>query len=186
MSHIAFSITYAGITLPVAKNERGEEIVPLKPIADVFGLSWTDQHKKLSGSVYLTEFLGVCMGDIPHAGDQLRNQTCILLRRVAAYLMTLNPDKIKAGGNVEGARFLIEKQNEWADALHDYEQLGVAVNLNHERVQSALRHQRAMFLRAVGTLGRTEDRAARTVVSALIGQMSGELGLPYQPELPGT
>ncbi len=181
MSHVAFSIQYAGITLPVIKRAAGEEIVPLKPLADAFGLSWEDQRKKVTGSAYLAEFLGVCTGDIP--GIAGRDPVCILLSRVAAYLMTLNPDRIKAAGNVSGAKFLIAKQNEWADALHDYEQLGVAVNLNHDRVKEALRRDRLAFFRGIGLLNRTEDTAARKAMQQVLMTMAAEIGAPYQPEL---
>lgn len=185
MSKVAFSIEYAGLTLPVIKHATGEEVVPLKPIADLFGLSWTDQHKRITDSAHLSEYLGVCMGDIPHAG-QRREQTCILLSRVAAYLMTLNPEKIKAAGNEDGARYLIEKQNEWADALHDYELLGVAVNLNHAKAQDALRRQRSAFFSAIGVLNKTSGAAERHAITRVIGQMATELGVPYQHELPGA
>ena len=180
MSHVTFSITYAGITLPVIKRATGEEIVPLKPIADAFGLSWEDQRKKVAGSAYLTEFLGVCTGDIP--GIAGRDPVCILLSRVAAYLMTLNPDKIKAAGNVSGAQFLIAKQNEWADALHDYEELGVAINLNHHRVQGAKVNA---LIRAVALRGKTENQTDRTLMGHLVARLASDIGLPYQPELVG-
>ena len=180
MSHVAFSIQYAGITLPVIKRAAGEEIVPLKPLADAFGLSWEDQRKKVTGSAYLAEFLGVCTGDIP--GIAGRDPVCILLSRVAAYLMTLNPDRIKAAGNVSGAKFLIAKQNEWADALHDYEELGVAINLNHHRVQSA---QVNALIRAVALRGKTENQTDRTLMGHLVARLASDIGLPYQPELVG-
>lgn len=184
MSHVAFSIEYAGLTLPVIKRAAGEELVPLKPISDLFGLLWESQRRKVTESAYLTEFLGVNTTDIP--GIAGRDPVCILLSRVAAYLMTLNPDKIKAAGNESGARFLIAKQNEWADALHDYEQLGVAVNLNHVKVQEALRRQRAAFFNALGVLNKTPGAPERAAITAVIAQMAGELNVPYQPALPGT
>ena len=182
MSKVTFSIQYAGLTLPVIKHTSGKEVVPLKPIADLFGLSWEDQRKKVSGNAYLCEFLGVCTGDIPGAGSQIREQTCILLSRVAAYLMTLNPEKIKAAGNFDGARYLIEKQQEWADALHDYEELGVAINLNHHRVQGAKVNA---LIRAVALRGKTENQTDRTLMGHLVARLASDIGLPYQPELVG-
>jgi hypothetical protein len=186
MTHIAFSIQYAGLTLPIAKNEQGQEVTPLKPISDMFGLEWVRQRKRVTEGDYYPRFLGTCIVHMYHADGQIRDQICVLLCRVAAFLSGISPERVRAGGNVTGADFLIAKQTEWADALHDYEELGVAVNLNHVKVQDALRRQRAAFFNAIGVLNKTPRVAERQAVTALIGQMATELGLPYQPELPGT
>lgn len=200
---IIYSIVYAGLQLPVLKNEQGKDVTPLKPIAELFGLSWTDQHKKLSGSAYLREHLGICMGDIPHAGSQKvaksnvctplmggadsqkREQICILVSRVAAYLMTISPDRVRAQGNIDGAKFLMEKQEEWADALHDYEEIGVAINMKHIKQQEQLRKTRMALVSVIGVKNKTADAADRKAVTAVIAQMTAELGLPYQPDLLG-
>ena len=184
MSKVTFSIQYAGLELQVIKGATGEEVVPLKPIADLFGLKWEEQRKKVTDSAYFVEFLGTCTPDIRGAGGQIRAQTCILLSRVAAYLMSINPDRVKAQGNEDGAKFLIAKQNEWADALHDYEELGAAVNLNHAKTQDALRRQRSAFFSAMGVLNKTSGAAERKAITSVIGQMATELGVPYQQELP--
>lgn len=182
---IIYSIVYAGLQLPVLKNEQGKDVTPLKPIAELFGLSWTDQHKKLNGSAYLREYLGVCMGDIPHADLQKRGQVCILLSRVAAYLMTISPDRVHAQGNIDGAKYLMEKQEEWADALHDYEEIGVAINMKHIKQQEQLRKTRMALVSVIGVKNKTADAADRKAVTAVIAQMTAELGLPYQPDLLG-
>lgn len=186
MSRVIFSIMYAGLQLPLIKNERGEEVTPLKPIADLFGLRWTQQREKVSNSEYLSRYLGVCTLDSRCADGQNREQTCILLCRVAAYLMSINPERVQAAGNADGAKFLIEKQEEWADALHDYEELGVAFNHNHARNQDALRRQRLSFAQMIGLKNKTPDAADRQALSTVIGQMAAELRIPYQPELPET
>lgn len=184
MSKISFSIQYAGLTLPVIKNATGEEVVPLKPIADLFGLKWEEQRKKVTDSAYFVKFLGTCTPAIRGAGDQIRAQTCIRLSRVAAYLMSINPERVKAQGNEDGAKFLIEKQEEWADALHDYEELGVAVNLNHAKTQEVLRRHRMSFAQLISIKSKTPDEVDRRALGSLIEKMAGELGLPYQREIP--
>ena len=138
---------------------------------------------KVTASPYLNEYLGTCTRHMPGAGGQIRTQTCILLSRVAAYLMSINPDRVKAQGNEDGAKFLIAKQNEWADALHDYEELGVAVNLNHHRVQGAKVNA---LIRAVALRGKTENQTDRTLMGHLVARLASDIGLPYQPELPGV
>ncbi|MGV6473563.1 phage antirepressor N-terminal domain-containing protein [Azotobacter vinelandii] len=183
MSKIVISIEYAGLQLQVAKNEQGEAVTPLKPISDLFGLRWEQQREKVTGSEHLRRFLGVCTLTLWGAGDQKREQTCILLSRVAAFLMSINPDLVRAKGNSSGADFLEQKLTEWADALHDYEELGMAVNLNHARNQDAIRRQREAFARMVGVKNQTASPADRQALTHIVQQMAGELGIPYQLDL---
>ena len=75
------------------------------------------------------------------------------------------------------------KQDEWADALHDYEELGMAVNLNHARNQDAIRRQREAFARMVGVKNQTRSTSDRQAITHIVQQMAGELGIPYQLEL---
>jgi hypothetical protein len=193
--HIVVAISYAGLQLPVAKSEDGIDITPLKPISDLFGLSWADQHKKIGansptcvgdipyGSGYFSRRLGVCTAKLMAPDGQNREQICIRLDRVAAFLTSINPDKVRAQGNVSGADFLEAKIAEWDDALHDYEELGFAVNLNHAKAQEVLRRQRASFAQMIGVKNKTPDLADRRALGHVVKQMAGELGVPYQPDL---
>jgi hypothetical protein len=183
MSKVTVSIQYAGLQLQIGKNERGEDVTPLKPISDLFGLQWRRQHKKVTESDYLGRFLGVCVVPMYHADGQKRDQICILLSRVAAFLMSINPEQVRAQGNVSSADFLEEKIKEWADALHDYEELGVAVNLNHLKTQEALRKQRASFAQMIGIKNKVSDASDRRALGHVVKQMAGELGIPYQLDL---
>ncbi|MBS0501133.1 MAG: hypothetical protein JSR74_12520 [Proteobacteria bacterium] len=182
MSKVTFSIQYAGLTLQIAKNDYGQDVTPLKPIADLFGLEWVRQRKRVSEGNYYPRFFGTCGVLMYSADGQRREQTCILLSRVAAFLSGVNPERVRAAGNLDGADFLIEKQEEWADALHDYEELGVAINLNHHRVQGAKVNA---LIRAVALRAKTADEADRKLMASLVARLAGEIGLAYQPELPG-
>lgn len=163
MSKVSFIIEYAGLQLQIAKNEQGEDVTPLKPISDLFSLQWPRQYKKVTESELLSKYLGVCTVHMYHAGGQNREQTCILLSRVAAFLMSISPDSVRASGNETGADFLIEKLNEWADALHDYETFGVAIKgqknteaqLELARINTAIR-----LLAAKSRTKSTNDRKA--------------------------
>lgn len=169
MSKVIRLIDYAGLNLPVMKNEHGEDCTPLKPISDLFGLSWRDQRKKLVDSPFLMRHLGLTFVEkepktaesgediltskggngpknaVPGTGiptSKASNRTYlpeVLIRidRVAAYLMTINPEKVRAAGNERGSDFLEARLTEWADALHDFIEDGVAVNLNHARADDA-------------------------------------------------
>ena len=70
-------LEFAGINLPIGKDAEGRDVVPLKPISDVFGLKWSDQHSKLmpktgtcvpanrDAGTYLGRLLGVCTPQKP-------------------------------------------------------------------------------------------------------------------------
>ena len=105
MSKIAFSIQYAGLTLPIVKNDQGQDVTPLKPIADLFGLKWETQREKVTQGDFYPVFLGTCTPSCRGADTQNREQTCIRLDRVASYLMGLNPKMIEAKGNETGAAY---------------------------------------------------------------------------------
>jgi hypothetical protein len=183
VSKIVISIEYAGLQLQIAKNANGQDVTPLKPISDLFGLKWETQRIKVGDGEFLNRFLGVCTPLMGGADSQKREQTCILLARVAAFLMSINPDRVRTNGNIAGADFLEQKINEWADALHDYEELGVAINMNHAKAQEALRKQRASFAQMIGIKNKTADLPDRNALGHVVKQMAGELGIPYQMDL---
>lgn len=169
MKHIAISIEYAGLTLPVIKSERGE-IVPLKPICDLFGLKWETQREKVSEGFY-AEYLGVCVQKAwvatplkGGASGEFQEQTCIRLDRVAAFMMTINPDRVRAAGNESGAAFLQAKLTEWADALHDYETFGSAHNPRHADALLAMRRANA-----IANVAKIKDAALRRLALAELG-----------------
>lgn len=120
MQAISLNLNFSGVVLPVVDCEDGFQRVPLKPVSDLIGLSWADQHKKMQTS-YFSRRLGVCVGDIPYAG-QTRQMVLIRLDRVAAYLNMLNPESVRAAGNEAAADFLEAKHREWDDLIHAYEQ----------------------------------------------------------------
>lgn len=164
MKHIAISIEYAGLTLPVVKNEQGVEHVPLKPISDLFSLHWNTQREKVTNDEFYAAYLGTCTLLSQCADGQKREQTCICLDRVAAYLMTINPHRVRASGNEEGAAFLKAKLIEWADALHDYETFGSAHNPRHADAMLALRRANA-----IANVAKIKDAALRRVALAELG-----------------
>lgn len=180
---ISLVINYAGLQLPVVKNDAGEDVTPLKPISDLFGLGWVRQWKKVTADGFLSRFLGTCIVPMYYAGDQKRPQVCIRLSRVAAFMMSISPDAVRAQGNEAGADYLAEKLTEWADALHDYELLGAAINQNHIKQQESLRRQRVAMAQMIGVKNRTPAAHDRVALGKIIGQMASELGISYQSDL---
>lgn len=185
MKHITQHIVihYAGIELQVVKNTEGKDCVPLKPIAEMFGLVWQGQHAKVSEG-WNARLLGVCIIHTYDAGGgQQRQQTCILLSRVAAYLMTINPEKVRAAGNSDGADYLEAKLLEWHDVIHDYEELGYAVNPNHpDQLRNRERMQKHL-MQLVKAQESTKEPANRKLIQGMVADYAINAGLPYQPDL---
>lgn len=177
MKHIAISIEYAGLMLPVVKNEQNTEIVPFKPLVGVFGLDWMTQYKKIQ-SPWMTRHLGVCVGLMPYAGEGKREMVCIRLDRVASYLATINPDRVRANGNTDAADFLEAKLTEWADALHDYETFGSAHNPRHADALLAARRANA-----IANVAKIKDAILRRLALAELG-IDLAAGAPPAPPSP--
>ncbi len=188
MNKVRIALEFAGVVLPVAKDEQGRDVVPLKPIVDVFGLKWEKQREKVctpqsgGAATGLGKRVGTCLVQI-FDGTQKREMVCIRLDRVAAYLNSISPAQARAGGNVSGAAFLEQKQEEWDDLIHEYEMAGGIFASREQREAS----QRMAKVRAIVSLGRvknsTESTADRKLYGELMQGLAGELGMAYQPDL---
>ncbi|SMF94408.1 P22_AR N-terminal domain-containing protein [Methylomagnum ishizawai] len=177
---VRLSLEFAGVILPIAKDEHGRDIVPLKPISDVFGLDWEKQRIKVNNGI--SRRLGTCT-HLMVGGGQGREMTCIRLDRVAAYLNTINPEKVRAVGNEVGADFLERKQEEWDDLIHAYEMRSGMFATQAQREASA-RSRKVRDLLAVAKEKRnTQDQADRRVLGGLMKGLAADLGVPYQEEL---
>lgn len=90
---------------------------------------------------------------------------------------------MRSQGNRTSAEYLEAKLAEWADALHDYEELGIALNMSHFRAQEAVRKQRTSFAQMIGVKNKTPELQDRQAISRVLKQMADELKIPYQPDL---
>lgn len=174
-------LEFAGITLPISKDAEGRDIVPVKPISDVHGLSWADQHKKMQ-TRYLARRLGVCIGLIPYAG-QNREMVCIRLDRVSAYLNQIEPERVRAAGNETGADFLEAKQEEWDDLIHEYEtrQGGMMQGVSAETSTLAITVR--LYLSVIRTKRFATDERELKALSSMAEFLAAKAGAPYQPDL---
>ena len=192
-SAVKIQLEFAGVLLPVELNEKGQEVVPLKPIADLIGLDWETQRKKVN-SDYLSKRLGTCTVLMPCAGQeseiciglmsyagQRREMTCIRLDRVAAYLNTINPERVRINGNESAADFLEKKHEEWDEVINAYEQgFGMfAGKKASSRKQPTVRD----FLSVLKAKKQAETESERQVLNTLAQNLAEELGAPFQPEL---
>ncbi|HMV53614.1 MAG TPA: phage antirepressor N-terminal domain-containing protein [Rhodocyclaceae bacterium] len=179
---VSMNLEFAGVVLPVAQDENGRDVVPLKPIAEVFGLKWDVQRVRVSRPEMVRR-MGTCTPVIRGA-DQAREMVCIRLDRVAAWLNTLNPERVRAAGNADGADFLEAKQTEWDDLLHAYElERGGVFATQAARSAAARERQMRLLYTGLKLKNATGDARDRQVLTKLCEQTAAELGVPYQPEL---
>lgn len=92
-------------------NYNGEPYVPMKPIVDGMGLAWQSQLEKLKTrfSKGITEIV------IPTKGGA-QSMSCLALRKLAGWLATISPNKVKASIRDKVIRY----QEECDDVLYEY------------------------------------------------------------------
>lgn len=208
---IEVRIRYAGLKLDVLTDESGVQMTPLKDIVGLFGLQWQRQRQRLLASDYYKMRFGIVevdakpvesansgvvdaqkpgqnTGELTHMCEQPEAKSpppevFIRLDRVAAYLTTINPERVRAAGNEEGARFLMAKQQEWDDVLHKYESMRATFETKKEHAELVLDRRRATLLKALRVQKEMENERARAIAGCIVNQLSAELGVPYQLEL---
>lgn len=85
------TVSFQGNTLFVVEH-NGEAYTPMKPIVEGMGLDWKSQFVKLK------QRFGSCVVEITIqlSGDtQKRSATCMALRKLAGWLYTISPNKVR-------------------------------------------------------------------------------------------
>ncbi|PHM59583.1 antirepressor [Xenorhabdus stockiae] len=104
------SVPFYGSDLYVVEY-NGEPYVPMKPIVEGIGLAWGAQFVKLKQRFSK----GVSEIEIPtKTGNQ--DMTCLALRKLAGWLATISPNKVKP----EIRDKVIRYQEECDDVLYEY------------------------------------------------------------------
>ncbi|WP_180560255.1 phage antirepressor N-terminal domain-containing protein [Arsenophonus endosymbiont of Apis mellifera] len=93
-------------------NYNGEPYVPMKPIVDGMGMDWASQFTKLKQKFNST-IAEITM--VAEDGKE-RNMTCLALRKLAGWLATISPNKVKS----EIRDKVIQYQEECDDVLYEY------------------------------------------------------------------
>jgi len=177
---ISMVLNFGGVALPIIDGEDGFQRVPLKPICEVVGVDWSRQHKKIQVP-YLARRLGICVEQMFYAG-QSREMVLIRLDRVEAFLNSLNPELIRATGNIDSADWLEAKHAEWDDLLHAYELGRGDMFKERSSKHTAIR----AFLSAVKEKRNTADPLDRQALTSILAGLAGDLNIPYQLDLTGT
>lgn len=116
--HCTISVPFHGSELYVV-NHNGEPYTPMKPIVEGMGMDWKSQYVKLTqrfakGMVEIT---------IPTAGG-IQKMICLALRKLAAWLNTISPNKVKP----QIRDRVIQYQEECDDVLYEYWTKGQVTN----------------------------------------------------------
>jgi len=136
MSATAF-VRSNGLNLPVAKNQNGQDVVPLKPVSDLYGLNWPSQRQKVLASPRFVRMLDVCYAEVD-TGQGPRRQLCVNPKRMSLFLFALNLTKMRAAGNNRGVDLLVKRLKEMGEVLHLYCTEGVAIDETRRHPEAEL------------------------------------------------
>ena len=112
---VSIDFDFFGTLLPVVVGVDGFQRVPMKPLCQAIGIDWESQREKVRSSQFVRR-MRINKEKLVWFG-QKREMVMISIDRVDAYLNTLNPDPIRAGGNVEAADWLEAKHAEWDEKI---------------------------------------------------------------------
>ncbi|EAZ4735605.1 phage antirepressor Ant [Salmonella enterica] len=114
------NVPFHGAELYVV-NHNGEPYTPMKPIVEGMGMDWASQFTKMKQR-FKTSIVKITM-ELP--GDEQRREIlCLALRKLAGWLQTISPNKVKP----EIRDKVIKYQEECDDVLYDYWTKGKAEN----------------------------------------------------------
>lgn len=136
-------------------NHNGEPYTPMKPIVESMGMAWVPQFSKLKQrfNSTITEIIMVA-----NDGKQ-RKMVCLPLRKLAGWLQTISPNKVKP----EIRDRVIQYQEECDDVLYRYWVEGTVVNPR----------------KPVGRPRKNTTTDGRTPLRDAINMLVGKKGLPF-------
>lgn len=131
-------------------DHNGEAYTPMKPIVEGMGMDWASQFTKLKQRFAK----GIVEIAIPSIGG-VQKMICLALRKLAAWLQTISPNKVRP----EIRDNVIRYQEECDDVLYEYWTKG--------EVKSPRKKETT-----------TDDR---TPLRGLVNRIMGKTGVHYQP-----
>lgn len=174
------SVEFHGTQLSVI-NHNGQPYVAMKSIVEGMGLDWAGQFTKFkSNPRFCIEEISMQMpGD-----DQQRAVSCMPLRKLPGWLMSIHPNKVKP----EIREKVITYQNECDDALWDYWNKGIAVNPNYRPEETRVTNQGGLTLAQIDVIKAThkallngfpEDKQGGVAVK-LWSSIKAKFGVSYK------
>lgn len=157
MSNLAINPTVCTINVPFhgaelyVVNHNGEPYAPMKPIVEGMGMDWASQFTKMK-----QRFKSTVVEITMVAGDgKSRKMICLALRKLAAWLNTISPNKVRP----EIRERVIRYQDECDDVLYEYWTKGQVTNPRKSETN-------------------VDDR---TPLRGLVNRIMGKTGIHYQP-----
>ncbi|EBV7824847.1 phage antirepressor Ant, partial [Salmonella enterica subsp. enterica serovar Hadar] len=114
------NVPFHGAELYVV-NHNGEPYTPMKPIVEGMGMDWASQFTKIKQR-FKTSIVKITM-QLP-GDEQCREIICLALRKLAGWLQTISPNKVRH----EIRDKVIQYQEECDDVLYEYWTKGHVVN----------------------------------------------------------
>lgn len=167
-------VSFHGDTV-VLVGQNNEPYVAMKPIVTNMGIDWNGQRTKLVDKFSSTvEEISTVAED-----GKLRSMTCIPLRKLAAWLYSISPNKVAP----ELRDKIIQYQEECDEVLWNYWTQGAAVRPGAVTItitqQISLSKHRLTLLKE---LMRSRNRSMRDMLGIEITHLSNAMGLPV-PDL---
>ena len=119
LQNCTINVPFRGTDLYVV-NHNGEPYTPMRPIIDGMGMDWASQFTKLKQRFKST----VVEITMVAADGKSRSMICLALRKLAAWLNTISPNKVKP----EIRERVIQYQDECDDVLYEYWTKGQVTN----------------------------------------------------------
>jgi hypothetical protein len=158
---------YEDTVVLVGQDEQ--PYVAMKSVVENMGLAWQAQHAKFSSN---RERWGITIIVTPSIGGP-QEAMCLPLRKLASWLMTISPNKVKP----ELRDKIIRYQNECDDALWDYWTKGSATRAGTPNTTQRIAMSRHRL--ALGKeLYRTRDPQLRVMIHQQLDEVSRAMGLP--------
>lgn len=162
-------------------NHNNEPYVPMKPIVEGMGLDWKSQHAKITQKFNSTMVeITIVAGD-----NKNRDMACLPLRKLPAWLYSIQPNKVKP----EARARVVEFQEESDEVLWQYWTKGEAKKTTVRAVvKSYLPEYRKA--RAMDMMTKAADRicsrfptlspaSQQVVYASLINSVANEEIVPY-------
>ncbi|WP_022957260.1 phage antirepressor N-terminal domain-containing protein [Spongiibacter tropicus] len=174
-------INFHGVTMIVVEHE-GVQYIPFKPLVDLAEIDWRGAKRTvfepdnaiLYGTKRLVDpVLSAEGGSITPPKESIYLQ----LSRSRMFLARIQTNRIKARGKEEAAQKLLNLQEEWAEAIHNYETYGVA----HKRGKGEAVTQLDKLIRSRKA---TTDPAEKKSISKLIHEHLNEMGAAVDDDMP--
>jgi len=157
----------------VLVGKNNEPYVAMKPIVTNMGIDWNGQRTKL------VERFSSTVEEISTVAEdgKLRSMTCIPLRKLAAWLYSISPNKVAP----ELRDKIIQYQEECDEVLWNYWTKGAAIRPGAVTIsqQIGLSKHRLSLLKE---LMRSRNRSMRDMLGIEITHLSTAMGLPV-PDL---